>query len=268
MPSALHAWSNSIDGGRSNTSSIDIDALIFQVCVRQFNKWTRIALIHGQEVKHDIRGRVLMRTEKVTVSYGGKQSVASLGEVLNALPHLRDWLGESTPCIAIDISAPWLAQITWAVEDGSAEPVRVDLRGRDDQAITPKVWRSIPIGEVVEAARTELVRNGVAIAEFTASHGYLDASERTTEDIAALKPRRGRPAQFTSKHYQRVAQEYLEARRTGSRAPERAVISKLTSDPSLMGDERYAGLDNPGDRRVKGWIATAKKMGLIPTAKG
>lgn len=193
-----------------------------------------------------------------TTSYGGNGKRISAPHALFADPELGPWLVSDLDVNIhnVDESAPWLLRITWRLEGGKADPVRVDLRGRQGQPVTPEVWRSIPLGSVLEESRILLAGLSHIEADYLDAHGFESAAEKVRKNGEALTPRRGRKATYSTDHFGRVARVYMEAVQLGSRTPVKAVIAAFLPE--------FNGLDLPSDQRAKGWINRAKKMGLIP----
>jgi hypothetical protein len=214
------------------------------------------------------------------ISHGGTGKRTSFPTSLMADDKLRLWFdrGGQDMLFAVDESAPWLLRIAWTYVDGKAEPTEVEIRGRDGQAVTPVVWRSVPLGKLVEESRFLLVGMAELAEHLFESRGHVEAAKAAGRaSDAALGTRRGRPADYGPSHYERVAEAYVAAIAKGSRTPVKYVAEALTMDPAFIAEftsamkpkDRAAFLEDPrltakGDHRVKGWINRAKKMGLIP----
>lgn len=198
------------------------------------------------------------------ISYGGTRERVSFPAALMADEMLRPWFerGADDTLFAVDETAPWLLRIVWTYTNGKAEPTEVDLRGREGQPVTPVAWRSIQLGRLLEEARLLLVSSTEATEHLFASHGYAEAAKAIRKQAPNTSgTRRGRKADYSSLQYERVAEEYMKALDLQSRTPVKAVAVALTKDPAFA---KYPGLTAKGDQRVKGLIARAKKMGLIP----
>lgn len=198
------------------------------------------------------------------ISHGGTGERVSFPAALMADETLRLWFdeGPEDTLYAVDESAPWLLRIAWTYTNGRAEATAVDLRGREGQPITPVVWRSIQLGRLLEEARLLLAASAEAREHLFASHGYPEAAKVLSQQTPSTSgTRRGRKADYSIAQYERVAEEYIKALDLQSRTPVKAVAVALTKDPAFA---KYPGLTAKGDQRVKGLIARAKKMGLIP----
>lgn len=198
------------------------------------------------------------------ISYGGTGERVSFPAALLADEKLKLWFDRGTEdtLFAVDESAPWLLRIVWTYTEGKAEAMEVDLRGREGQPVTPVAWRSIQLGRLLEEARLLLVASVEATEHLFASHGYAEAAKALRKQSPNIsEARRGRKADYSAAHYERVAEEYMRALDLQSRTPVKAVAAALTRDPAFA---KYPGLTAKGDQRVKGLIARAKKMGLIP----
>ncbi|MHA7283511.1 hypothetical protein [Arthrobacter sp. TMS2-4] len=210
-----------------------------------------------------------MKREVVTVSYGGTGEVAPLPAAAAALPHLRDWLRASTPCVFVDLSAPWLVQTTWEWKPGEQpQPVRIDLRGRDGQPIPVAMFRKIPVGEVLEDSRERLVQMLESVAYFWESHGAVKQAARV-RNVENSRSRRGRKPVLLTQYPQLledVAKYYQRERVKGTPKIIQAVQEDLRRDPTYTAlIEDFGGTK---DHRLRGWINRAKNIGLIPPAEG
>lgn len=151
---------------------------------------------------------------------------------------------------------PWAVIVTWGLDGDHYVVSGVELRAMHGQPVDAAAWRAVRLAEVVERARRETVALREAVG------GLLDRARVPHEPLPeALKttsqPRRGRPADYTREHYERVARIYTEAltARTRRRSPVRAVAQALAAE--------FPGLDSSSDNRARGWVRQARRLGLI-----
>lgn len=156
-----------------------------------------------------------------------------------------------------DPDAAWQVAVVWEVADARAVPVEVHLISTRGQPVTPAVWRSVRVADAVEDTRLRLQHVPRTLARLARD---LEKSRKLTREADALagqdsRRAKGRPRHHTDEHFQRVADLYTAAVQAGSTRPQREVATRLAAD--------FPEVTDPGDRRVKGWIATARRLGLI-----
>jgi hypothetical protein len=164
--------------------------------------------------------------------------------------------------------APYAARVTWQVADGRAVPTAVTLHAMHGQAVTAQAWRSVRLSEVIERSRgmagmvaglpAEVHRMGNAVGRALGKEAQPEpphvAHSRAAAQAFRRHPerKRGGPPQFSEDHYRRVAEVYLAAVAVSDPHPVLAVVKAFGGDPRT-------------DRvRAKGWVAQARRRGLIP----
>lgn len=160
--------------------------------------------------------------------------------------------------------APWAAHVTWQVTEGRAVPAAVTLYAMRGQPVTAEAWRGVRVADVIEQSRA----SSEALQQLLHTMGELAATvdaappderqqerARRAEALHAARPRkRGGQPHYGEDHYRRVAQVYSAAIAASDPRPVLAVVRALGLDPKT------------DHTRAKGWVAQARKRGLIPPA--
>ncbi len=155
-----------------------------------------------------------------------------------------------------DSDGPWEITLWWAPVEGRMECVGIDIRsfrqprkqhlvgsasqlpGTDPQAVSTSLLRSLPLGRILEAKRTD--------------HAGL-ASEMFREEPSRRwhAPKRRR-AKYGPEHFAEVARVYREAF-TRNRTPTRAVARHFEVSPTAAAK----------------WVVRCRDLGLLPkTTRG
>lgn len=139
-------------------------------------------------------------------------------------------------------NGPWLVNVHFAIVDGVAECVGLDVRlFRDDGStltdevvpLTATVIRSLPVGEIIDQARrTQEVIHGDAEFLTEALEGHEEAVAAARKDARAYRRRGGRRIEWTPERLNRVAAVYLTAIDAG-RPPTRAVADAFVISHSM-----------------------------------
>jgi hypothetical protein len=180
--------------------------------------------------------------------------------------------------------AQWDLTAHWAVIDGRATMVGLDVRSFDDPVdpqpigdgpaeVTQKVLRAIPLTTVREATRSwgaaRSLQNAAIMAgavppneETAAALAEIVASFTATAASFTAKgvPRKRLPA-AGSAELEAVAQLYLAAVASGDKTPAKSVEQALRSAGAKVNE--VGGRD-----QVRKWIQRARERGLIPPVSG
>lgn len=167
---------------------------------------------------------------------------------------------------------PWEITAHWAVVDGRATMVGLDIRSFRDAGserrqlqdglgeVTQRVVRGLPLSQVREVTRAALVQHAqLMTAHFTAPEDADEAAtfaEQTQVLTTKGEPRKRLPA-ATAALLEQVARLYLAAIAGGHKTPARVVEAQL----------REAGIpvsEQGGRDQVRKWIQRARERGLIP----
>ncbi|GAB3544356.1 hypothetical protein GCM10027404_00920 [Arthrobacter tumbae] len=209
-----------------------------------------------------------METFTITTSFGGAKGVT--GQRFRGIakppewsdPEMRKWLLQG---VKYDIHEPdpWLAQITWEVGDGEARPIRFEVRGRNGQSIDPaQTFRGM--ATVIANSRLQLGYLHDALANLWESHGYSKPAAFTRRQVP--KSTRGN-ATLPEGHFPLVAALYTEYRdEPAVHNPVQAVAAQLLKFKDYENEAN--GDQKSWLNRVNTWVNRAKKMGLVPPAKG
>lgn len=176
-----------------------------------------------------------------------------------------------------DEAGPWRVVLYWTVLAERLECVGMQVLPLTypeappgaPPPFTTTVYRSIPVGRLVEEHRLEAMRAaqhawerwaeeaqspGQARIRARRTRRLRDASEQTPE----RQRRGGRPALYPPEHYEQVARVYEEAWRQGSTRPTKAVIAWAHEQGHRVSPSAVAK-----------WVARARRMGLLgPTGRG
>lgn len=155
--------------------------------------------------------------------------------------HLADVDREPEP-------SEWACRVTWNLAKDAAHVRAVELLAPNGESVTPKTWRWVRLGEVVQASRDVLEAFGHI--------GLLSPQTREVSGqmLAALAGDRDRSG-YSPEHFSAVADAYNLAVSLGDRYPVRATRRALTE----------AMRWEPSEATVKGWVRTCKARGLITT---
>lgn len=184
-----------------------------------------------------------------------------------------------TSCIVCDVSSQhsgarhflayvsdewegWRVGITWMTDDdGRAVPVRLELTGIDGdlttdegvadlpcttgpiRALTREVTKRLPLGELVEASREQMIATGGATHPCVDPDAYVD----TSTHIGRLT---------------RAAHIHAEERANGAPNPSKRTAARLAREGITARSGELS------DTRVRTWIAEAKRRGLYPGEEG
>lgn len=161
----------------------------------------------------------------------------------------------------------WHVTVHWAVLDGRAIPVGIDVHSfeRDRPMSTGlaevnrEVIKRLPVAAVIERSR-DRVKWLTKLAESAPTS--IAAEAREQERLMGSRPKNpGRQFEHTDDHYRRVAALYEEALAVGGkprRSPALYVLERL----------RAEGVYVTGGDQMRKWVAEARKRGHLPPYAG
>jgi len=147
---------------------------------------------------------------------------------IEATPYIVRWPDEAF--------GPWECVVDWTVIDGRAECTGLTTRWVGDRAtaqpITVRQLRRIPIGELIDRARSEHAQLLLEIETLEPRGSTRSSQQRSALDAAPR--RRGRPRQITDEDLKQVARVYEAAYADGA-SPTIAVANELNLSHSAAG---------------------------------